>query len=271
MSIQTQVSGMSQNQRGGAGVRTATEARVIDQNLQIRQDEMVQRVHDMIQMDGEIIVRMCRDLITPETVFRVNGTVGPVKFMTFTSEDAAWSPDIRIEPNSFRKADSEAELQKYMQLLQVGMGLVPVLGPQGVRVDILFNELLKRSEIAEAESITGSVPDLLKDTMAKIMYVIAGGEPHVSPDAPHQLAIEVISQLLSTLSQDPNAQISPEAQAALEQMLGQHEQYAAQAQQQMRATASPTQPGFGDMSQQPAPGGDGVGGMIDQMNAGGAI
>lgn len=179
LSLQTQVSGLSQNQRGSSGVRTAREASIIDQNVQIRISELVDKVSSFIKRDAEIMVRMLRSAIagagSKVYEFRRTGNVGKIKWGQFTAEDANWSPDVRVEPNSFRKAQEDEEIQKYIQIIGIASQLVAIY--PNIRLDTLFGSLLKKLDIPEADQIVASGEDQEKLQWQELMGMMLSGEP----------------------------------------------------------------------------------------------
>lgn len=195
MSLQTQVSGMSQNQRGGAGVRTATEAAVIDRNLQMRTDAMVDQVEEFIKADAEVMIQMIRAVVTSDFVFRRVGDTGGVKWERFTADDSGWSPDVMIEPASFRKAEFNEEAQRYLQALSVG-GQLAQMYP--VRLDLIYNRFLKRLEIPEADKILGDPVDASTYQLEEIIAMMVGAPAQVQPQDNHKVHAQTIESIMST-------------------------------------------------------------------------
>lgn len=153
-----QVSGLGQNRRGGSGIRTATEANIVETGTQLKTDEKVDTVHDflkeVIEKKAILIKSLTAEYGTNEWILRVGGDVGSVNWVTFTSADLAWLPEIRIRVNSFRKMDSLQDMQKMMALLNAGMQVASIAGP-GVRVDILYARLLESAGIHDSSKIIG--------------------------------------------------------------------------------------------------------------------
>lgn len=153
-----QVGGIGINRRGSAGIRTATEASIIDKGIELKTDEKVDTVAKFLKRVLIKNTMMTRSLVKTDLgvqwVFRIGGEVGSVKWVNFTAEDINWLPEVRIRVNSFRKMDSLQEMQKYMGLINIALQLFKIYGPV-VRVDILFAQLLEMAGIYDSGKIIG--------------------------------------------------------------------------------------------------------------------
>lgn len=229
-----QVSGLGQNRRGSAGVRTATEASIIEQGTQIRTDKKIDVVAEFIKRDVEYIIRLARAFVDKETVFRITGNTGSIKFQRFTPEDAAWSPDVVVEPESFRKAVNNERLAAYTQALQAGQMVAQVYGPS-IRLDVILRRMLEEMGIPNPQEITqDDVPAEVKQ-MAEIMQIMVGIGAEVLPTDNHQAEA---ATLMSFMQSEVFNELDSQMQAELAQHLELHEQAMQEMQQQLGQSAT---------------------------------
>lgn len=216
------VTGMTTNRRGASGARTATEADIIESSAQIKMDEKADAVSDFIKRDGEIMVRIIRAFVNKDLVFRVTGNVGSVKWQQFTQDDAAWSPDVEVEPESFRRSVNSQRLQALMTMLSVLPNLGPALGPN-FRIDVIVKRLLEQLEVPNPQEITGDdVPSEVKQ-MAELIQIILGLPAQVLPTDDH---IKELSTLEAFITSEVYGAVPPEIQQIIEQHYATHVQLA---------------------------------------------
>lgn len=219
-----QVSGIGQNRRGGSGLRTATEASIVDKGVEIKTDEKVDLVAKFLR---EVITKMTisiRDLIAtrPEGTqwaIYVGGDAGAVNWLQFTAEDIRWQPDVRIRVNSFRKMDSQQEMQKFAGLLMQALQMVQVYGPT-IRADILFSRMLESAGIHDAGKIVANQDqDFVLQTI-ELAGLIAGTPTPVLKEHNHA----VHKQVIQMFKNSPYGQALMQASPAIMDRLAQHEQ-----------------------------------------------
>lgn len=228
------VTGMTTNRRGASGARTATEADIIESSAQIKMDEKADAVADFIKRDGEIMIRLIRAFVNKEMVFRVTGNVGSVKWQQFTMEDAGWSPDVEVDPESFRRSVNSERLQALMTMLNVLPNLGPALGPN-FRFDVIVRRLLEQLEVPNPQEITGDdVPSEVKQ-MAELIQIILGLPAQVLPTDDH---MKEISTLEAFITSEVYSAVPPEVQQIIEQHYTQHVQLAQDATSGGISTAS---------------------------------
>lgn len=215
------VSGIGQNRRGSAGVRTATEASIIEQGTENKEDEKVDTVAEFLKRDAEIVVSMLRNIADGDYVFRAVGDVGPVRWQTFTREMAQWSPDVVVRANSFRKATEQQRLQVLFQMWQLAIQGYQALGGQ-VRLDLILQRIAKESGIPNPSELIGQTTDQVNLQMAEIVLMTAGQQVPVNPTDNNRQHINTIDNFMSQ-PELVNA-LSPQAQLALEQHRDAHEQ-----------------------------------------------
>lgn len=200
-----QVSGIGQNRRGGSGIRTATEASLVDEGTRIKTDEKVDSVATFIKTILGKTALMIRGITKREGsnswVMRVGGDVGAVDWVNFTAEDIAWTPEIRIRVNSFRKQDSMQDMQKFSALIQQAMQLMSVYGPS-VRVDLLFGRMLEAAGVYDYDKIIGSQDKEALLQTIELAGIITGVPTPVLESHNHPAHVQIIDAFVqSTMGQ----------------------------------------------------------------------
>jgi len=234
-----QVTGLGQNRRGGSGIRTATEASLVDQGTQIKTDEKVDTtskfLKEVIEKKAILIRSLTQESGSNEWVFRVGGDVGSVNWLTFTPFELDWLPDIRIRVNSFRKMDSVQEMQKIASIVQMAVQLVSVLGPT-VRVDILFARMLEAAGIHDSSKIIGDQDAEMMLQTIEIAGILTGVPAPVLAVHNHGGHMQVIDAFVGS---QYGQQILAQEPAAFDQLMQhrqEHEQALIEAQQSAQSS-----------------------------------
>ena len=217
-----QVSGIGQNRRGSSGIRTATEASLVDEGTKIKTDEKVAVVETFLRTVLFKTCMMIRGITQNQGsswVFAVAGDAGAVKWVNFTGDDISWMPEIRIRVNSFRKMDSTQEMQKIGSLVEIGMKMFQLYGP-GVRVDTLFSRLLAAAGIHDAGKIIGDQDAQMMLQTIELSGIIVGVETPVLESHNHAVHIQV----LDAFEQSPYGQQLMAQAPELADRLAQHRQ-----------------------------------------------
>jgi len=222
-----QVSGFGQNRRGGSGIRTATEASIVETGTQLKTDEKVDAVSKFLIRVLTKNAKMTRALVKQDKgvawVFRLNGSAGAVRWINFTAEDINWMPEIRIRVNSFRKMDSTQEMQKYAGLIQIATNMFQLYGPR-VRVDILFQRMLEAAGIFDAEKIVGGFDAQMMLQMIEISGIIAGVATPVTEEQNHAAHMQVLDAFMQSQIGMQIMQGSPDVAERLMMHRQEHEQ-----------------------------------------------
>jgi len=231
-----QVSGIGQNRRGGSGIRTATEASLVDQGTQIKTDEKVDIVSkflvDIIFKTVIIIRSIVKDNTGTEWVMRMTGDVGAVSWTSFTSEDTSWLPEIRIRTDSFRKMDSMQDMQKIGALLQQAMSMYQLYGPT-IRVDLLFGRMLEAAGIYDYGKIVGDQDQQTMLQTIELSGILLGIPTPVLEEHNHAAHIQVVQAFRQSEMGQAILQQAPEAA----DRLAQHEQEHLTALEEMQVKA----------------------------------
>lgn len=226
-----QVTGMTQNRRGATGARTATEADIIEQSAQDKNNEKIDAVREFLKRDIELLTKLIRGFVSKDIVFRLTGTPGPVKWGQFTPQDASWSPDVEVETDSFRRAVSAERVAAYNQMLQVGLALQQS-GQAQIRLDIIMRRMMEELEIPNPQEITNDdVPAEVKQ-MAEIIQMVVGVPGTVLPTDNHVIELQTVEMFQAS---DIYPMLPPQAQ----QLIDQHAEEHRMAIQQMQAMATP--------------------------------
>mgnify|MGYP003624349343 FL=1 len=221
-----QVSGIGQNRRGGSGIRTATEASLVDQGTQIKTDEKVDSVEKfLIRVVGKcaMITRaLAKNDLGIEWVYRVSGDAGAVDWVAFSAEDISWLPEIRIRVNSFRKSDSSQDMQKIAMLLQQGMALYQLYGPT-IRVDILYGRMLEAAGISDSGKIIGDQDQQMMLQTIELAALMVGELAPVLEEHNHAAHMEVLDRFVNSENGQKLMASAPEIGDALQQHRQEHE------------------------------------------------
>lgn len=207
LSLIQQVSGFGANRRGGSGIRTATEADLVEQGVQIKTSEKVSTVaeflRELVRKEILVILSIVKRFAGLGWVFRVGGETGRVEWLEFTSEDLAWLPDFEIEVDSFRQTESPQEVQKMATAIQFGLQLMQVGLP--LRLDELYRRLLVALGVRDAALIMADEMEDAMEQMAELVLILQGQEVEVLPEHNHVAHGRVIaafknSELFRTLA-----------------------------------------------------------------------
>ena len=223
-----QVTGVTQNRRGAATARTATEADIIEQAAQTKNEEKIEAVKSFLKQDIQVLIRLIRGFITQDIVFRLTGNVGPVNWGEFTREDAAWSPDVEIEPESFRRTSNTERIQAYQTMLNAG-GMLAQMGYGGqIRMDVIYRRMLEEFELPNPQEITNdNVPGEVKQ-MAEIVQMVLGLPAEVLPTDNHKAEMAALESFINS---EIFGALPPEVQQTIEEHYMLHEQMLQQTQQ----------------------------------------
>ena len=250
-----QVSGIGQNRRGGSGIRTATEASLVDQGTQIKTDEKVDIVSkfliDVIFKTTIIIRGIISSGEGIEWVMRVNGDAGSISWNNFTKEDIDWLPEIRIRVDSFRKMDSMQDMQKYGALIGQAMQLFQMYGPT-VRVDILFNRMLEAAGIYDAGKIVGDQDAQAMLQSVEISGILVGVPAPVLEEHNHAAHLQIIEAFRNSPMGQSIFQQAPEAADRLAQHEQEHREQLQISQEKAQRSAAAANP-FAAAGQQANP------------------
>lgn len=243
-----QITGVGQNRRGSAGIRTATEAAIIEQSAAAKLEEKADTVMDFIRRDMEIMSCMLREVVPGDFVFKVVGDRGPVRWRQFTKIDAEWSPDIEIEPASFRKNIQQERVANLAQAFQFAAQLYPLF-PDRIQPQVILRRLLTEMQIEKVSEIVQSGEDPVAKQLSEIVLMVVTGQmaPVYEQDN-HVAEITTIDNLIN-IRELFNA-MPGEAQNLILEHRQQHEDLLQGIQQkanQTRSTADPLEQGNGEM------------------------
>lgn len=240
LSMIQQVSGFGSNRRGGSGIRTATEADLVEQGIQIKTSEKVEVIREflagLIRKEVKVIRGIVSRYAGTDWIFRIGGETGRVNWLEFTIDDLNWMPDVYITVDSFRRTESPAEAQKLMSAISVGLQMMNLGLP--VRVDELYRRLLVALGINDSDLIMNDDLEDAMQQMAEIVLLLQGQPVEAKESDNHPSHLRVLqafknSQLYQTLAvQNPGSVDS----------LDQHEQlHTAMLDQQTRRAQSAAQ------------------------------
>ena len=225
-----QISGVSQNRRGASGVRTATEASLIESGMQIKTDEKVDTQRTFLKRIVKQMMHIIHALVGEleegqKYVVRLAGETGTIQWQDVAPEDLAWFPEVEIQVDSFRQRDQQQEVQRLMTAWQVCMQAKQMNEP--VRMDILLKQVLEAMQVKDiGKMIFATQDEMLQQSMELVMMSL--GQPaEVRPDDNHPVHRQAIQAFRNT---PIFGQLDPEVQDAIEEHDARHE--AAMAEQQ---------------------------------------
>jgi len=230
-SLIQQVSGVGQNRRGSAGIRTATEASIIENSSKVKEDDKVDAVGEFIKADLTILSQMIRAFHGKDFVFRLVGKTGPAKWGHFTQEEAAWAPDVEIEPESYRYVITQEKAVSLQQAIATGLPLAQMYGGR-FRLDILYKKLLEAINISNAQEIVNDdVPSEVKQ-LTEIIFMTLGLPAPVAPTDDHMGEMKA---LVAFTNSEAFQVLSPDVQAVIVDHANTHQEYLKNMQTQMPA------------------------------------
>ena len=232
-----QVSGVAENKRGASGIRTATEASLIDRGQRIRINKAVDRVRDFMVDNGYILSRMIRSIVVSqqsvEWVLRVGGDTGSVEWLTFDAQSIDWIPEIYIEADSFRQAEKQQKMQEALIALDRGTQIFQLTGG-AVRIDMLFKKLLEIMEYEDIGLVLGSDQDQMMLQSSEMVLLAVGQEVPINEDDNHVVHSQTIQKLMNSPEWSLILQSNPQAANAVLQHKAAHDQKIQEAQQAIR-------------------------------------
>jgi hypothetical protein len=192
-----QVSGQGQNRRGSAGIRTATEASIIERSSQAREGNLVSYVSKLIQDDMYILVNMIKSFMKKQFVFRLTGKTGSVKWQAFDPNIADHDMFIVVDDKSFNFNDTTEKIQKLQMAIQAGSNINLMMGG-GVNIVYLYRQMLSTLGIKNVEEIAGRNDTSAVKQMTEIILMIVGMDAPVDISDDHQAELKTIVQFMSS-------------------------------------------------------------------------
>lgn len=228
------VSGLSEQRKGEAGARTATEAAIIEGASKVKLTEKEDIIDDWCTDIAYGVAAIIKSKATRDYVVRRVGEGGSVEWLSFGPEQIDWMPDLELEFNSARFTNEQQEVQKWQTVLGLLMQFVPLM-PQ-IRVDIVLAHALKSLQVPNVTEILGNImgANAREEQMAAIIIMLSGVPVEARLGEPHVVMMQVTDEIRNTaggaVTANPNWQL-------VEMNYAQHA--AMQHQLEQLATASP--------------------------------
>lgn len=235
-----QISGVSQNRRGASGVRTATEASLIESGMQIKTDEKVDTMRTFLKTLVIQMMRILHSIISelPEgqhLPIRLAGETGTIKWQEVTPEDLAWFPEVEIEVDSFRQRDQQQEMQKLMMAWQVALQMKQAQEP--IRLDILAAQVFEQLQIKDVGKMLFNQQDEMLQQSMEIVMMALGQKAEVMPDDNHPVHMAAIQAFKNTPIWET---LDPQIQDQIDQHDSRH-------QAALEESQAPSGPGLGKL------------------------
>jgi hypothetical protein len=186
------ISGTSENRRGEAAARTATEAKIIEGSASVREREKVVTVQDFCEDGLNTLVLLFQSFVDRPYVVRRIGTGGTVQWLEFGPDQRDGSvPVIKVRFESTRFANEQKELQKWTAILNQAMALKPFL--PNLPLHIITGHAWKAMGVENVQELLGPplAPDQAAVQWLELTQMLAGipVEPTIEEPADVHLAV----------------------------------------------------------------------------------
>ena len=196
ISILERVSQSSRNRQSQAGIRTATEARNIEEFSQIVEGEQVDIIADFLKADNIKMATVIKQIADSGYISRLIGENGPISWDgDFDADNLKWLPEFDIEVDSFRQTSNDALSQKWQIILQNAIQLLPYI-PK-LRIDLITQKWIETLGVDSGE-ILGEIFDERLLQMVEITAMMNGQPVEISPQEDHRAHIEMLNSFENT-------------------------------------------------------------------------
>lgn len=222
------ISGISENRKGEATARTATEAAIIEGATKVKMEDKQDIVTDFCEDVLYGIVALLASFVTREMTIRATGTAGALSWVHVTPKALQQIPAIKIRFESTKYSAKQQELQRWqvaMQWLLQMKGLLPNL-----RVDIALMHALRALGIENVLELVGNPlsQDQREAQWAEIALMVSGIDVQPRPDEPQQIHRSVIEEFRGTPAYPALLQSNPMAVQRIEEHDMRHAELEAQ-------------------------------------------
>jgi len=215
ISLTERVSGSSRNRQQQAGIRTATEARNIQNMSEIVEGEHIDIVREFLKEDIQKITAVLKEFADSDYVKNVVGETGPIPWDEgFSDFEKAMMPEIDIEVDSFRSPFENRLNQKWTTILQFSMSLLQVV--PNLRIDVIYEKWLDSLKVDSGRIMHNTDDDRLKQMMEIMTMLNDGQYIEAKPDENHQAELEVIRNF-------KNSDAYKNSDPSFQQLLARHE------------------------------------------------
>jgi len=168
---------------GGSGRRTATEASIVQSNVQMRADERRDTVADAV----ETVIRRCMQMVfkwwTTPQVARIVGPLGMVYWVQYTGPELKAEYDFQITADDSMPVSAEVRRQQALMLLQT---VGPIVAQGGGNLgELLRHALLQFPEI-NTDAVIGPeiMPPGAPMNLGQLGMAMSAPPPQPTPPMP---------------------------------------------------------------------------------------
>lgn len=236
------ISGISENRKGQAASRTATEAKIIEGGSAVREQEKQTVVQDFCEEGINTLISLFQAFVDRDYVIRRVGAGGAIQWMKFGPAQLSGEiPAIKIRFDSTKFSNDQKELQKWSAALQWAVQLKPFV--PNIRLDLMAGYAMRKLGIENvAESMGNPLSPLQREQQWLEIAQMQQGIPMPINEADsHALHMEVTQEFRNTPAYGAMAADPMKAMAL--QMIEMHDQEHAQALQRQTQAQMAAQPG----------------------------
>jgi hypothetical protein len=218
-----EISGVTENRRGAATARTATEAKIIEGSASVREQEKLDIVQDFCEEGIMTLVGLFQSFVDRDYVIRRTGTGGSVEWRTFGPDQQSGDiPDIRVRFESTKFANEQKNLQKWTAVLNMAIQLKPYL-PQ-LPLQVIVANSWRAMGIENVQELLGPVTASNQRELQwlEIAMMLAGipVQPQMDEDAKSH--VDVIQVFLASPAAQQLQQTNPMGLQLIEMHLQMH-------------------------------------------------
>ncbi len=254
-------SSVNELQRGGIprGAKTATAAALLERNANVRQDEWVDTVQDMLRNILRKDLQLMQQEYDEEKVIRIAGNQqGVFEFRKFTKEEIKGEFDIEIEPFSATPRNRQQERQDELTL--ANLTLNPTVAQQaGVNAVETIKDVYKAFEKKNIDKLIPAQEAVeaqeSKDPAIENLLLTTGADVEVSPNDDDQAHMQVHLEGRASVEA---AGVDPQIVQGFDKHIQSHRNNIIQKIQRAQQGGQPGQPGIapgGNLSAVPGLGG----------------
>ena len=222
------VSGVSRNRQQQAGIRTATEARNIENFSQVVEAEKVDTVADFLKADAIKMAATIKSIADSGYIRSLLGETGAIPWDEgFDEENVKWLPEFDIEIDSFRQLQKDEVSQKWFTILNFSLNLLPFV-PR-LNIAAITVKWVESMGVESDEILAGLIDERILQ-MVEITSMMNGQAVEIDPQQDHKAHLEMIGNY-------KNTDVYKSAPTEFKKLLAEHEDVHFQANADLTATS----------------------------------
>lgn len=208
------ISGISENRKGQAAARTATEAKIIEGGSAVREQEKQTAVQDFCEEGLYTLLTFFQSFVDRDYVIRRVGSGGAIQWLKFGPAQLSGEiPSIKIRFESTKFSNEQKNLQKWSAAMTWLAQMKPLI--PNLRLDLALGYALRALGIENVAELIGSplTPMQREQQWLEIAQMMMGIPMPVNPAESHALHMEVNQEFRGTpayaaMAQDPTKQMA---------------------------------------------------------------